>query len=167
MKKLLLLLSSLLLIWACSTKDDENITNPENTSTQKESSVTIDSNLDILDTSFIELLSVDSCIGHMDYKNPNLGIDTFYAKKYNENAYSIRVLTNQMCPPAEPPDYVEYSYKEDTLVVLAKKKNPSFDVACTCMFWIDLLVKGEINFNYIEANALVYIVKKESDEEEN
>ena len=101
MKRIVLFLSSLFLIWACSSKDDENITNPENTSTQKESSVTIDSNLDILDTSFIELLSVDSCIGHMDYKNPNLGIDTFYAKKYNENAYSIRVLTNQMCPPAE------------------------------------------------------------------
>lgn len=154
MRKLLLLLSSLLLIWACSTKDDENIV-----STKQD-----ESNSDILDTSFIEILSLDSCFAMHGVPISSLGVDTFYVKKYDENFYSIRILTNRMCPPSEPPDFVNYSYFGDTLIVSLEKKDPTFGVVCCCFLWADLLIKKEIDFNYIHTAGGIFVVKKEFDE---
>lgn len=150
MKNIIFSLSCLLFLWACSTKDD--VVGSEN-----------DAGLGVehSDSPFVEILSVDSCVGFMDPANPNMGVDTFYVKKNSENIYSIRILTNLQCPPAESPDQVSYSYNGDTLVIGFEKKNPSFDVLCACMTWVEILVKHEIDFDYIQSSAIVYAVKKD------
>lgn len=164
MKKLLFL-SCLLLIWACYSNDDGCSTDSRNGTQQ--TAYDLDSNTESLDTSFIEILSIDSCLDFIQPENRNLGVETFFAKKYNEDAYSIRVLGNRMCSPAPPPDQISYSYNRDTLVITFGNKNRTVDVLCACSFWAEILIKGEIDFNYIQLNAIIYAVKKEFDEENN
>jgi hypothetical protein len=157
MKNLFVIVISLSFLWACSSKDSENITNPSKETTQKEFF-----NSGTEDLPFVEILSVDSCLGVMGSESPNINVETFYAQKYGANAYSIRVLVNLQCPPAELPDYVEYSFSGDTLNVDIDKRNRSFDVLCSCMHWVELLIHGKIDFKYIKSNAKVYAVEKES-----
>ncbi len=165
MRKLLLLLSSLLLIWACSSKDDDSVTNSKDNTQQ--AVFDLDSNTEILDTSFIEILSIGSCLGMLGSKDLPSDVDTVYAHRYDENSYSIQVLANLLCYPSDPPDLVSYSYEGDTLIVSYQRSKPGIRTVCSCTYWVEILVKGEIDFNYIQSSAKVYAVKKESDEEKN
>lgn len=161
MRKLLLLLTSLLLIWACSSNDDDSTVNSKDNTQQ--TALDHDSNTEKLDTSFIEILSVDSCIGMLGSDDLSLDVDTLFAQRYDEKKYSIRVLATLMCYPAEPPDYVSYAYQNDTLALHIDKQNRSFDVLCSCIHWVNLLIKGEIDFHYIQLNGnLFVVVKKDS-----
>jgi hypothetical protein len=109
----------------------------------------------------VELLQVDSCFASLDYSNPTMGVESFSIKQNVDGFYSVRVLGNTQCSPAEKPDYLEYSYKGDTLKLDIYKKDRIYDVTCSCMYWADVLIKGEISFDKIQINGNVYSVSRQ------
>ncbi|MBR6123519.1 hypothetical protein IKQ19_08010 [Candidatus Saccharibacteria bacterium] len=106
----------------------------------------------------VELLSVDSCFAHYEYNDLATMVDSLLAKQRNDAFYTIRVLGVTQCPPAEKPDYLEYSYEDDTLVLSIDKKDRSFDVTSSCMYWAEILIKGDISFNKILINGNTFPV---------
>lgn len=108
----------------------------------------------------VELVFVDTCFAHYEYDNPTANEESFLAKQ-NEDGFIIRVLGNTQCPPAEKPDYLEYSYEDDTLVLSIDKKDRSFDVTSSCMYWAEILIKGDISFNKIQINGNTFSVTVE------
>ena len=108
----------------------------------------------------VELVSVDTCFAHYEYDNPTVGVESFTAKR-NEGGFSVRVLGNTQCPPAEKPDYLEYSYEGDTLVLSIDKKDRSFDVTSSCMYWAEILIKGDVSFSKIQINGNTFSVTVE------
>jgi len=90
-----------------------------------------------------------------------MGIESFLVKQNDNGFYSVRVLGNTQCPPAEKPDRLEYSYRGDTLMLDIYKKDREFDVTCSCMYWADVLIKGEISFEKIQINGNVFPVTRQ------
>ena len=41
------------------------------------------------------------------------------------------------------------------------KKDRVFDVTCSCMYWADILIKGEISFDKIQINGNVYSISRQ------
>ena len=141
--KISILMMAFFLFYACSSSDDEKkIVQSENHAS-------------------VELLQVDSCFASLDYSNPTMGIESFLVKQNDNGFYSVRVLGNTQCPPAEKPDRLEYSYRDDTLMLDIYKKDREFDVTCSCMYWADVLIKGEISFEKIQINGNVFPVTRQ------
>ena len=141
--KISILMVVLFVFYACSSSDDaKKVVQSE-------------------DNASVELLQVDSCFAHLDYSDPTMGIESFSVKQNDDGFYSVRVLGNTQCPPAEKPDYLEYSYKGDTLKLDIDKKDRVFDVTCSCMYWADILIKGEISFDKIQINGNVYSISRQ------
>ena len=138
-----ILMVVLFVFYACSSSDDEA------KMVQSE------------DNASVELLQVDSCFAHLDYSDPTMGIESFSVKQNDDGFYSVRVLGNTQCPPAEKPDNLEYSYRGDTLMLDIDKKDRVFDVNCSCMYWADILIKGEISFDKIQINGNVYSISRQ------
>ena len=138
-----ILMVVLFVFYACSSSDDEA------KMVQSE------------DNASVELLQVDSCFAHLDYSDPTMGIESFSVKQNDDGFYSVRVLGNTQCPPAEKPDNLEYSYRGDTLMLDIYKKDRVFDVTCPCMYWADVLIKGEISFDKIQINGNVYSISRQ------
>ncbi len=156
MKNFLLLLVYAFLLLACSSSDNEFSVEQNNEGDGLFTSARTDES----EGFSVELVSVDSCIGH--FSSPvERGVDSLLLKRDSEDLFFVSVLGNTQCPPAESPDYIEYSLKGDTLFVDIDKKNRSFDVLCTCDFWSVLQIKGEIKFNKIWNQGTVYRVYSE------
>lgn len=154
LKRVLICCVALSIIFcACSSSDDDkNVVlsgNEDKTELKRQKEISV------------ELLSVDSCIARFDSKNPTMGVDSFVIKPADEDCYTIRVLGNTQCPPAEKPDNLEFSVEGDTLYLNIDKKNRYTDVSCTCMYWADVMVKGSIYFDKVKINGNVFSVSIE------
>ena len=154
MKRLACIAALSVLFFACSSSDGEknavqsvNDGNNEQVKRQKDVSV--------------ELLSVDTCFAHFDYENPTMGVESLVIKQIEDGSYTVRVLGNTQCPPAEKPDYLEYSIEGDTLSLNIDKKSRSADVTCSCMYWADVLINGKIDFNLVQINGNTFPISIE------
>jgi hypothetical protein len=154
MKRLACIAALSVLFFACSSSDSQkdavlsvNDENNEQEMRQKDISV--------------ELLSVDTCFAHFDYENPTMSVESFVVKRTEDSCYTVRVLGNAQCPPAEKPDYLEYSFKGDTLSLNIDKKDRLTDVTCSCMYWADVLIRGDVTFNKIQINGNIFTITKE------
>ncbi len=142
MKKTFLVIGLVFLFNACSSSDDGKSAVVSN---------------DVVERPSVELVYVDSCFAHYESDNPTAGVKSFLAVK-KDDFYTVRVLGVTQCPPAEKPDYLEYSYEDDTLVLNIDKMNRSYDVTCSCMFWADVLIKGNLSFDKIQISGNVFSV---------
>ncbi|WP_407451872.1 hypothetical protein [Fibrobacter sp.] len=142
MKEVYFMIGLVFLFYACSSPDEGKSALVSN---------------DIEGRPSVELVSVDSCFTEYESDNPTAGVKSFLAVK-KDDFYTVRVLGVTQCPPAEKPDYLEYSYEDDTLVLNIDKMNRSYDVTCSCMFWADVLIKGNLSFDKIQISGNVFSV---------